>query len=234
METPDFEYTGSNPEASIKFFQDIGPGDGGQWVLHELCSEQEKYSTAGITGFKWKPHLSIHSPAALAGLDLISRARDPSIKVIRLRRNLLNVYLSTVKHLSHDKVPAYCAIGDNRCLHHHYETGTNMTLSMRNMLNWLEKNTQMEDSVDKLLLDLGVPHVQVSYEQLYQRDDAEEWMKIFRFLGVGPGMGLTTQQVDAAMAYVQTSSPHLRDVILNYQEVKSALGGTDYESLLHC
>jgi hypothetical protein len=79
---------------------------------------------------------------------------------------------------------------------------------------------------------MSVPHVQVSYEKLYHQDNAEEWMQIFRFLGVGPGTGLTRQQVDD-VAHEFTASPHHRESNYNYDEVEKVLKGTRFENLLH-
>jgi len=56
---------------------------------------------------------------------------------------------------------------------------------------------------------------------------------VFRYLGVGPGSNLTRAQVETAMAHASTSSAHHKDSISNFELVKEAFDGTDYERLLH-
>ena len=232
----DHEYTGRNPKELEQFFRKIGPNDGGKWILDNLCEQQRKYPEAGLVAFKWKPYEeAMFSPTALAGFDLISRAVDPHIKVVRLRRNLLDNYISDRKH-ERAKIFSHCKVGSKgykACVEKHKKIGTNLTLSVKDLVEFLETVTHQEDKVDELLVNMSVPHVQVTYEKLYHQGDAEEWMKIFQFLGVGPGTGLTREQVDGIMTHAWTSSPHHRESIFNFEEVKKALEGTRFESLLH-
>lgn len=196
-----------------------------------VCKKQQQYPDAGIVGFKWKPWKSIYSAAALDGLNFISQTQNPTIKVVRLRRNLLDVYLSGLKHKR--GVKAHCSAGDEDCSREHRQAGTNMTVPIDDALAFLETMTQQEDDVDSLLDNTKVPHVHVTYDKLYHEDSAEEWMKIFSFLGVGPAEGLTWKQVTGAMGMESTSNGHHRDSVFNYDELKEALAGTKYENLLH-
>lgn len=228
----DHEITGRTPDEAHTFFSDIGPNDGGKWVLDNLCQKQRKHPTTGLVAFKWKPYTeATFSPAALAGLDLISRAVDPVIKVVRLRHNLLDNFISDRKH-ELKRVDSHCRPGDECCVQKHKEAGMNLTISVPDLLSFLEAETKQEDAVDAFLLNMSVPHVHVSYEKLYHRDNAEEWMRIFRFLEIGPGQeGLTREQVDGS-AHAFTGSSHHKEAILNYDEVEKGLRGTRFESLL--
>ena len=114
----------------------------------------------------------------------------------------------------------------------HKETGTNLTLSVPDLLAFIESEMNQEDTVDKILFNMSVPHVQVSYEKLYHHDNAEEWIKIFRFLGVGPWTGLTREQVDG-VTHAFTASTHHRESIFNCDEVEKVLKGSRFENLLH-
>lgn len=230
METPSEEYTGSNPIQSTRFFRHV-QNDGGWWVTENLCKKQRLYPDAGIVGFKWKPWKSIYSQPAIDGLNFIAQSQNPTIKVVRLRRNLLDVYLSGLKHKH--RVPGHCRSGDEECFEKHRLAGTNMTVPANEALEFLEEMTRDEDDVDALLDRLNVPHVHVTYGKLYHSDTADEWMKIFEFLGVGPAEGLTRQQVNDAMGMESTSNAHHKDSVLNYDELRGALEGTKFENLLH-
>lgn len=52
-----------------------------------------------IVGFKWKSHSSIHLGTAIDGLKLIAESarHNPTIKVVRSRRNLIDVFISQEK-----------------------------------------------------------------------------------------------------------------------------------------
>lgn len=233
METPSEEYTGSSPYKSTQFFRKI-KNDAGAWVVDYLCEKQRLYPQAGLVGFKWKPWKSaIYSPAALDGLNLIAQSHDPTIKIVRLRRNLLDVYLSIQKHRQMAHVKGHCQKGDEACARLHQKAGTNMTISVNDALHYLETMTKQEEEVDALLDNMKIPHVHVSYEALYHDDSAEEWIKAFAFLGIGPGEELTRQELNEAMGIVSTSNGRHRDSVQNFDELKKALDGTKYESLLH-
>lgn len=233
METPSEEYTGGGSHDSQRFFKAIGPGDGGKWMLKNLCSKQKKFPSAAAVGFKWKPFsVSMYSPASLEGLELVAKSHDPQIKIVRSRRNLLDVMISKVKHKDSD-APAHCAVGDKKCLEKHLAAGTDMNLPTEKLLDTLDAWHQEEADVDDLLANMGLPHVSVTYEKLYHSDDATEWMRIFRFLGKGPVEGLTMDGVRGAMEHADTSNPSQRMTLANYDEVEKILKGSKYEHLLH-
>lgn len=90
------EYTGSGTSKSNKFFEGIPSSDvSGDWLVKYICREQRRNRNAGIVGFKWKPFENIFtSEKAMQGLELLARLKDPQIKVVRSRRNLLDVMIS--------------------------------------------------------------------------------------------------------------------------------------------
>ena len=229
------EITGSTKQQNKEIFSSIKPGQNGNWILEYLCSQQNDFKDkGGIIGFKWKPFDGNFSDGAIDGLRMIAKHTDPPIKVVRMRRNCLDVILSLEKHKS---IPpgkaAHCTPGDTECITLHKKIGAGMHLKTNNLLDLLEQLTKEEDNVDKKLEELKVPHVKVSYEDLYFSDDAEEWMKIFRFIGRGPGSKLSKGQVEEAMEHVGTSDRSHKVTISNYDEIVDLLKGTKFEALLH-
>eukprot|EP00984_Skeletonema_dohrnii_P022070 scaffold11198_cov103-Skeletonema_dohrnii-CCMP3373.AAC.6 len=236
METPSHEYTGGSTKASIKFFE--GKGHDDKWLLQYLCRKQRKYRDAGVVGFKWKPYEPIfNAPAAQAAINTISTLKDPTIKVVRLRRNLLDVQISRRKHTLYT-TKAHCMKGDSKCLQEGLITSLDLyTGEMDTLYNHLESLHAHEDRVDKLLHEKNVPHVQVTYDRLYNVDgkggDIEEWEKVFSFLGVGPASNLTREQLERGMKHAATHPPGHNMTLANYDEVAGALEGTKFENLLH-
>lgn len=236
-ETPSDEYTGKSTEASVKFFKEHGHDD--KWLLQYLCQKQKKHRKAKLVGFKWKPYAPIFSaPAAQSGLKTIAALKEPMIKVVRLRRNLLDVQISRRKHSLHTTTAAHCMKGDSKCIQNSMFTGLDLyTGEMDRLYDRLEFLQAHEDRVDDLLTKMNVPFVQVKYERLYNVDgkggDLEEWEKVFSFLGVGPATNLTHKQLERGMKHAATHPPGHNMTLANYDEVAEALKGTKFEDLLH-
>jgi len=223
----------------------------GQWMLDYLCMQQSQRisdgENDGIVGFKWKPYPSIFDETALQTLEVIAKSKDPQIKVVRSRRNPLDVFISNFKHNDlipgiydpkKGRIPAHCLPNDLACIENHHRKETGMQISVPNMLSNLKEFVSQEDKVDQTLEELGVPHVNVSYELLFSQDDhvvVAEWGKIFNFIGVGikDGKQLTVDLIRKAPNTAATSISDHKIIMKNYEEVKAALSGTPFENLLH-
>jgi len=236
------EYTGYNSTESAAFFSRIKPGDNGNWILNYLCSQQNAFiDKGGIVGFKWKPfnrkNVNDVSLDGLDGLRMVAHHINPQIKIVRLRRNHLDVIFSQKKHLAmkekEGQAYAHCLPHDNKCIETHKQFGSGFNLPTETLLRKLRFLSTLEDKFDKNLDELKVPHIKVSYEKLYHSDDAEEWMRIFRFLDRGPRTSLSKDVVENAMELVGTSNPLHNESMLNYKEVQDILMGTEFETLLH-
>ena len=99
------------------------------------------------------------------------------------------------------------------------------------LLKELTKLDDMENAVDDLLDRMGVPTIRVSFEKLFSSSDVREWTRLFGELGIGP-TNLTRSDIDRA-GHAATSLPYHNITLGNYDEVKMALNGTKFASLLH-
>ena len=232
--TSSIEYTGSDTKQAKYFFNDFVASydalQNGNWILDYMCAAQEKYPSAGIVGFKWKPYVdpSFHGEF-INSLKLL--AFKQQIKVVRLRRNVLDVTISTEKHRRFE-TDAHCKKDDADCIKQHLDI--KFKLPTKWLIRKLERLSEEEEKADRLLDELGVPHVKVNYEKLYNNDtDVNEWIRIFKFLGVGPTNGLSREQVTNAQEHASTHSPRHSDLLKNYEQVRNVLVGTKFERLLH-
>merc|ERR1712060_879913 len=80
-------------------------------------------------------------------------------------------------HLEHT-LHGHCQVGDVKCLERHKKVGIGITLRTEHLLENLEYLTKVEDSVDKLLMKMNIPHIHVTYENLYHSNNAKEWNKL--------------------------------------------------------
>jgi len=252
------EYTGSDTASSHDFFSRINETDNGNWIKGYLCNQQNAFKDkGGIIGFKWKPFTYgkilddsnvTFSNSMLDGLRMIAHHTSPKIRVIRLRRNLLDVRLSQKKHWymkkmmnesAAEKRQAHCVPSDTECIKSHEKFSTGLRgeglhVPTKNLVYKLGRMLALEDVFDRHLDELNVLHIHVSYEKLFYGDDAEEWMRLFRFLGRGPGSDLSRDLVHEAMEHVGTTSNSLhKDSMENYEEVRNILMGSKFENLLH-
>ena len=235
-ETPSHEYTGGGPAKSERFFKKIG-GDTDRWLLRYLCSKQLMFPEAGVVGFKWKPFDTIFGPSAQAAFRRMASLKRPEIKVVRSRRNLLDVVISKYKHSIYKGgvAAAHCMKGDSECIEKGIKASTGLELPTDTLLDTLQEYDTLENKVDEMLKKMKIPHVRVTYERLYYNgNDTSEWRKIFKFLGVGPAHSkdLTRRHLEGAMEHVATSIPMQNVTLKNFDAVSKILKGTKFEYLL--
>ena len=92
-----YEYTGGSTEKSRHFFRNmVDETDmNADWLIKYLCHEQKRYPKAGVVAFKWKPYETLfEEEKALQGLSLLGRLQEVQVKVLRSKRNLLDVMIS--------------------------------------------------------------------------------------------------------------------------------------------
>ena len=214
----------------------------GNWILSYLCAQQNEYTDkGGIIGFKWKPiEQGWGNKASLDGLRMIGHHTNPPIKVISSSRNPLDLILSHEKHKKLNEIEkqtgkhlAHCSQDDKECINAHKKLGSGIHVTLDTLLDTLRSLSNRGIMVDKFLKEFNVSHIKVSYEKLYQSNDTEEWMRIFRFIGRGPGSNLSKERVEKSLESVVTSQPFHNSSMSNYKEVRDILIGTEFESLLH-
>jgi hypothetical protein len=225
------EYTGSNTDQNEKFFK---THTGKKWLVDLIWDRMKEFPSAGVVGMKWKlvPQLFDYSGVKDA-VDFIATSRHPPIKVVRSRRNLLDVQISRYKH-EHTKMQPHCQMGQN-CLNKLLKASSGLELPTKYLVQTLRSRTKEEDEVDEFLVKMAVSHVSVSYDKLYSGDDTavDEWKRLFAYLGRGPVDDLTMEQLHSAMKLQVTHYPWHNKTLANYEEVRNVLLGTEFEGLLH-
>ena len=242
------EIVGRVNSESTEFFMTIPDALQSSWPSSYICDLQTNFTQrglrAGLVGFQWKPYKKeLDNPKALSGLrDLAASnvGHHPKIRVVYQTRNPIDRRLSNWRHHGHSisEIPAHCKIGDGECLKEHEKFDQRMNFTNgKELLHWLKQDKKHQDNAFQHLKDAGVDYMHVTYEKLYSSgsgdEPASEWMRIFRFLGRGPGDGLTMKDVQKNFGMAKTSSKKHEDVMLNYEEVKKTLGGTEFEKYLN-
>jgi len=240
-----YEITGGNFNKTAAYFDKLeqDTSKGYDWAIDRLCRIQkyrEDAQGAGISGFQWKPYMNgFNHQYGIEGLKKIAEHRDPTVHVVYLRRNPIDRRLSNLRHErsklgGSSKIAAHCTVGDEACIQKFsaYDHGHVFPVG-NELLEWLHHAELHYNKIKDRLRDLKVKFITVSYEKLYDTDDAEEWMRIFKFLQRGPSAGLSIDNVRATFRMASTRSKGGRnETIKNYAEVEYTLIGTEFERFL--
>ena len=98
-------------------------------------------------------------------------------------------------------------------------------LDLKKMRKFLDEAAEGERGVDKMLKELKLPRLDVSYNAL--REGQGEWRRILEFLGFDPG--------DVSLLHTTLSKDIVRkhsEVISNWADVQRALMGTEHTKYL--
>lgn len=154
---------------------------------------------------------------------------NPHIKVIYNTRNLLDIAVSRYKHGLHNgKLSSHCI--DETCAAN--VTASHLIMPVDQVLGSLTVLEHGRAYVKRQLDAFQVPRVNVQYEKLYYAPTAEEWMRLFRFVGVGPTENLTMEDVKEHMRFVVTHTPMRNNTLGNYDEIAEALKAKKLEKFL--
>lgn len=244
-----YEFTGQTYHKSNRFFHDLetNPDIHYDWALKRLCYIQnvqsDVYSTnPGIAGFQWKPYTKGWNSAYGREARRLMAQSETAIKIIYLVRNPLDVKLSNLKHKvaksNGTSLGAHCPVDNQTCIHQMIKYESGYTFPVGNeLLSWLNHNKERQISIQQDLTRDNLSYVKIDYNRLYSTVDndeelAEEWMKVFRYLGRGPMEGLTMKTVRKYFVMAPSHSKSKNETIRNFQQVVSTLKGTEFEHLL--
>ena len=217
---------------------------------------KEGLGKSSMYGTKWKPwHQGLNTTQAREALQWVGT--QPYIKVVYNTRNMVDMYISKSKHqvledLFGKERTAHCyddkeiqlsdktwqtleSLGIPRgtpCVQIFKEIEARMEISIPRMFDFFEKNRLQTDFAGEMLDYYNVSSVTVTYEKLYFTDDADEWMRIFQYLGYGPQHNLTKDEVFAKTTFQKASSNDRSKRMANYDEVVAALRCTPYAQYL--
>lgn len=205
----------------------------------------------GIVGFNWKPFFFEDEPSVTLGLKRlaeIAKSQSTStasmIYIVRSRRNILDVYLSRLKHTKFTEMydralPPHCHTGSVQCIKLHARIMKKKLIvpnATETFYKELSDMYEQENNIDKMLLELEAPAVFVSYDKLYfpssAKEGEEEWNKIFNFLGMDR-FDFSWEEITTAMEHIpSTEHRYHNEKIANFEDVATALKDTELEHLL--
>jgi len=205
--------------------------DGKWMVQYLCWLRTKKYPKAVFTGFKWKPYGNFSSidvaenygdvatKEQMATLRRIAnlakvnaqnerdvdgdsmRQQGPHIRVLRSRRNPIDVVLSRHKHDVNTALGPHCKGDDpnliKECLKQ-YDVGKQTIPNVNEFYKKALKLWNQENEVDTLLREMKIPTAFVTYDALFypanEKEGEYEWNRALRFARGGP---IRPEDVDA-------------------------------------
>jgi hypothetical protein len=207
-----------------------------------------------MIGFKWKaypeqfeqslvPEAGLRRIAAMAATAQDKRSSSSSsspaaviIRVVRSRRNPLDVYLSQLKNKK-AVLPPHCHQGSVQCVAQHAQASKDLVIpDVDQLAEHLRKEWEAENTIDQFLRDWNVPTVFVDYDRLYYPDTDEEgsreWNRVLEFIGAA-NSNFSYPEIQQAMELIPApKSRSHRDYISNFDQVQAAMRGTPMDFLL--
>ena len=236
-----YEYTGQQLNKTKIFFDSIRPEVGSHFAVQQLCRLQHDASVVdkvkrgvGIVGFQWKP--IAYGTNHEYGQGALEEIAEQGIRVIHLSRSPLDRLISNRRHEANSgKIEAHCATGDDECIKQHAASESGVILPTGNELkDSLRGGLGHDIFVGDLLATRGIQHIHVDYDRLYNSgNNANEWKRIFKFLGRGPQEDLTMEEVRSNFDLAPTTAKRHKDIIGNFDEVWKTLEGTEYAYMVH-
>jgi len=217
----------------------------GEWMMNYLCRLMSE-RPGELVGFQFKPLLFtfVKYEESRETLQLIASLaataaeveEEPPIVVIRNRRNSVDVFLSTMKHLGNEDLSDHCATGDEECLKNFKGEGRQFVDDVDFFYNKILNIWGQENMIDRLLDDNKVPYVPVSYDIMFYPDQIsdgeDEWNKILQYINPGSPRVSWANVQDAMKLASTSSSRNHADIIANWEEVYARFEGTEIEYLL--
>eukprot|EP00934_Nitzschia_sp_Nitz4_P007979 Nitzschia sp. Nitz4//scaffold67_size101165//68176//69237//NITZ4_004534-RA/size101165-processed-gene-0.116-mRNA-1//-1//CDS//3329556489//7969//frame0 len=246
LETEPHEYTGSNADQSKVFFESNEVVQNPNWIVNRLCHKQwnvlirhpKPHASSSFVGFMWKPYKQdMDRPIVRQGLDVLrdlAQSGNPLelVRIIRSSRNPLDVYLARVKHKNYN-LGSHCH--SEKCVNDHVEASHNVTIDPQEALEDIQYTIAEESYVDQLLDQIGLSAVHTTYDELFYPESPEsgstEWNHVLQYLDK-PSAN-SWEDINGAMQMKSTTrSRSHRDLIANFEEIRSVLQLADLAHLL--
>ena len=222
-----------------------------------LAAEQP---AAPLLGFKWKPEYPTFNAVYGEAWDWV---RENNVSVVWMTRNLLDVRISTAKHTSKPSLQSNCNPEDAKCvaqsrgvkvtLQQISKGGREEYKNATTLPELLAVDKQLyETDLEGLLKEKKISYRHVKFEELFDSSDRadkrgfyiklrhdsveahKQWNSIFHFVGL-PSTDSYAEIIEAADAQmVPTTPPTQCDSLVNPDEVREALKGSEFEKLLEC
>eukprot|EP00797_Seminavis_robusta_P008887 Sro1633_g287320.2 (409) ;mRNA; f:3682-4908 len=158
-----------DPAKEEEFWDHLKRNNHGHWVQSSLCSQQlpenrDEGKASNLLGFPWLTIVTKETGKTTESkikdsLDVLDTWPQHSIRVIRYRRNYLDMVIRMEQYLKsvlegkeEDKAGGPMA---------------RVTLDKDKLLHQLQKWKEREDAIDKMLVDEKIPHILVHHATIF-------------------------------------------------------------------
>jgi hypothetical protein len=229
-------------EAQRNFWDNISVQSHGKWLPHVFCQQQQH----GLPiGFPWTANVEgLFSEKAKETLQMAKSLPEGSVKIIRVRRNYLDVLTRKIQTEPASSV------------------GEQIKINTKQLLSKLQKVQHQQDEIDNWLKQNDIPHTEIDFETLLPFENWRDMVQVSLtaqqnpFPLNGSGKMLFSSNMEKSWRHLLTAleiqEPHSlydilqaamqthktstfwsqQDVLENYKKIEVALRGTKYQRAL--
>lgn len=166
-----------DPDVEDDFWKRISTNNN-HWISDTICTQQVEHEQK-LLGFPWLTLGDMVTKNARATESLLALSKYPkrTVKVIRYRRNLLDMVARQAQQMLEDRQGAG---GKDR------QPVTTVMLDYKNLLKQLTQWNKQQSAVDKFLVDKEIPHIVVDHESLFPFNDWKDLANVTTMVGEFP------------------------------------------------
>lgn len=163
------------------FWKNVPEKSKGKWLVHAFCQQQENDVAAG---FPWltSPNHITGNQKAKETLELIKQLPKGSLKIIRIKRNSLDVHIrhAQIEQGAHSSAP--------------------VKLDRKHIFQQLRAIEQEQKEVDKYLEENNIPHLTLDFETLFPFDEWPNLVEAYQSFSVNPShINVDWRQLDSPL-----------------------------------
>ena len=158
-----------DPDVEDNFWEKISANNN-HWIGDVICNQQVDHEQK-LMGFPWLTlgDMVTKNTKATNSLSTLSKYPKNTVKVIRYRRNLLDMVARQAQQMLENRQGAG---GQNR------QPLTAVKLDHKNLLRQLTHWNKQQSALDKFLLDKEIPYIAVDHEALFPFNDWKDLVNV--------------------------------------------------------
>ena len=246
-------------ERQGEFWKKVSDKSRGKWLVHVFCQQQEHELAMGFPWLTDPAPMIANNHKARDTLELIKTLPKGSVKIIRVKRNLLDAVIRQAQRNS--ETPPVEQTQQHQHTHaYHMKEMVPVNLDHRKIFHQLHKLQNEQDQLDDFLRTSNIPHLTVDFESIFpfghwtnlvqvtqQAQDSgtsqlagdaslspmeNEWRNILRYMDIIKPMTMFDILQDAMRTHKVNTFWTQQNAIKNWNYVSNALMGTHYQHVL--
>ncbi|CAB9498882.1 expressed unknown protein [Seminavis robusta] len=154
-----------NTELQGEFWKKVSDKSRGKWLVHVFCQQQEHGLAMGFPWLTDPAGMIAGNHKAKDTLELIKTLPKGSVKIIRVKRNLLDAVIRQSQRNAETKAPEQQQQQHTHA--YHMKEMVPVNLDHHKIFHQLHRLQNEQDQLDDFLRTYNVPHLTVDFESIF-------------------------------------------------------------------